>query len=103
MRWLVLLLSIMHTQACWFISKENTLEKITKILEPRTSVDRPYIEDMCKKMPAPFAWAVRQIGIEPALKDCDENKDGVITLEEMKSMDTCLTDCAKLTIIHMVL
>lgn len=103
MRWLILLLCIVHAEACWFMTKERALKKITKILEPRTYVDRPYIEDMCKKMPAPFAWAVRQIGIEPALKDCDENKDGSITLEEMKRMDTCLTDCSKLTIISMVI
>jgi len=103
MRWLLLALCIGGAQACWFVSKERTLEKITHILDTRTSVDRPYIEDLCTKMPAPFAWAVRKIGIEAALKDCDENTDGTITLLEMKSMDTCLTDCAKLAILNMVL
>ena len=103
MRLLVLLLCMVNAQACWFLSKETALEKITKVLDNRSSVDRPYINDLSKKLPAIFGWAVKQIGIESALKDCDENKDGTITLEEMKRMDTCLTDCAKLTIINMVL
>ena len=101
----VLALCTIPTQACWFASKENTLKRSQKFSLPRIEPlwTDPSIEAMCKEMPAPFAWATRQIGIEPAFKDCDENEDGTIPWEEMESMDTCLTDCTKLTILNMVM
>lgn len=91
--------------ACWIGTKEGTLKKIKQHLadDGVTQVDREYLEGMCARMPAPVCWAVHQIGIENAFTDCDANKNGIITQKEMKDTDTCLTNCAKLAVLHMVL
>ena len=61
------------------------------------------LADEIDKMPRVFGWAVNQIGVESAFKDCDANEDGVITLEEMRKTSTCLDSCFKLSIVNFAL
>ena len=86
-------------------TKESTLEKIKRRLarENMPQLDRSYFEGMCARLPAPACWAVNNIGIDAAFEDCDADKDGTITLDEMRDTDTCLSSCTKLTVLNMVL
>tara|TARA_B100000683_G_scaffold181126_2_gene174437 strand:- start:4076 stop:4393 length:318 start_codon:yes stop_codon:yes gene_type:complete len=90
---------------CWIGSKEGTLEKIRARLaeEHLTQVDRAYLDALCARMPAPVCWAVNKIGIDAAFEDCDADKDGTITLDEMRDADTCLVSCTKLAVLNAVL
>lgn len=104
MRWLIVLAMLGVSDACWIGTKEGTLEKILVHVEKgRDSFDKPFIDNLCKTLPAPIAWAARKIGTEAAFKDCDANRDGMITVQEMRDTDTCLTDCTKLALLNMVL
>ena len=103
MRLLVLLCLITVAESCWFVSKENTLNKIIKHLGGRTYIDRTYVREMEKTMPKIVSWAIDQIGVDSAFKDCDADKDGKITIGEMRETGTCLTSCTKLSILNTVL
>ena len=104
MRWLVVCLMIGVSDACWIGTKQNTLKKIlAHVPHDMDSFDKPFIEKLCRTLPAPIAWAARKIGTETAFRDCDANRDGVITVQEMRDTDTCLTDCTKLAILNMVI
>ena len=91
--------------ACWFSTKESTLEKIKGHMakEHITQVDHDYLDGLCARMPAPVCWAVNKIGIDAAFVDCDANKDGIITLAEMQDTETCLASCTKLAVLNAVL
>ena len=101
MRWLLAFLPV--TDACWLYSKETAVDKIRSHIGHRTYVDRAYIQEMEKKLPKAISWAIETIGVEHAFEDCDVNKDGKITLEEMTDADSCLTSCAKLAVLNAVL
>jgi len=103
MRLLVLLCLITVAESCWFVSKENTLNKIIKHLDGRTYIDRAYVREMENTMPKVISWAIEQIGVDSAFKDCDADKDGKITIDEMRETETCLTSCTKLSILNTVL
>lgn len=99
---LLLLLCLHSTGACWLYEKQATVDKIKKNLQvlDRSSVDRQFFKDQMKKMPKIFSWAVSQIGVEAAFKDCDSNRDGSITLKEMRETATCLDSCFKMSIVN---
>lgn len=103
--WILLLL--LPTAAAWcpFYDKPSTIEKIKINLKKlkRSDVDRDFFKEEEKKMPKIFSWAVHQIGVETAFRDCDENNDGTITLNEMAHADTCLDSCFKLGIVNIAL
>lgn len=101
----VLLCMITQVQACWFYSKQQTLEKIRIKLETEhvTQLSKDYLTSLTKSLPAPVSWAIESIGIDTAFKDCDINKDNIITLQEMADSNTCLVSCAKLAIVNSVL
>ena len=103
MRLLVLLCLIIGAKSCWFVSKENTLNKIIKHLDKRTYLDREYVHEMENTMPKLISWAIEQIGVDSAFKDCDADNDGKITIDEMRETETCLTSCTKLSILNTVL
>jgi len=103
MRLLVLLCLITGAKSCWFVSKENTLKKIIKHLGGRTYIDRAYVHEMETTMPKIISWAIEQIGVDSAFEDCDADKDGKITIDEMRATATCLTSCTKLSILNTVL
>lgn len=105
MRGIVLFALLSGVSACWINTKEGTLEKIKGRMteEHITQVDRDYLDGLCARMSAPVCWAVNKIGIDAAFVDCDANKDGIITLTEIRDTDTCLTSCTKLTVLNMVL
>ena len=104
MRWLLLMGMFGVSNACWIGTKEGSLKKILSYVhDGRDSFDKPFIDNLCKTLPAPIAWAANKIGTEAAFRDCDANGDGVITIKEMRETDTCLTDCTKLAILNMVL
>lgn len=105
MKWLLLLL---FTQACaWcpFYDKTSTINKIKKNLDflGVKDVDRNFFVEQSKKMPKIFSWAVNQIGVEQAFRDCDENNDGTITLQEMAHDKHCLDTCFKMGIVNIAL
>lgn len=103
---LLLFLLLQQTNAwCVFYDKPTTIEKIKKNLKvlDRVDVDRNFFETQMEKMPRVFSWAVQQIGVERAFKDCDENNDGTITLKEMAHADTCLDSCFKLGIVNLAI
>ena len=105
---MILLLFLLINQVsawCLFYDKPGTVEKIRKNLAVlgRKDVDRDFFKEQQKKMPKIFSWAVDQIGVETAFKDCDENQDGTITLEEMRHDETCLDSCFKLGIVNIAL
>jgi hypothetical protein len=99
------LLLLPYSQACWLYDKQATVDKIQKNLavQHRKSVDRQYFADQMQKMPRIFSWAVHQIGVEACFSDCDANKDGTITLEEMRETSTCLDSCFKLSVINLAI
>jgi hypothetical protein len=105
MRGIMLLMLLGRADACWIGTKEGTLEKIKGRMaeEHITQVDHAYLDGLCARMPAPVCWAVNKIGIDAAFVDCDANKDGIITQNEMRDTDTCLTSCTKLAALNMVL
>ena len=102
MRWL-LLAFLPVSNACWFYSKESALDKIKLRLGDRTYIDRDYIHMLEKSLPKAVTWAIEKIGVEAAFEDCDANRDGKITLDEMRDTDTCLTSCTKLAVLNTVL
>lgn len=102
MRWL-LMAYIPVSNACWMYSKESAIAKIKDRLDDRTYVDRAYIRVLEKKLPKAVSWAIEAIGVDHAFEDCDANRDGKITLEEMRHTDSCLTSCAKLAVLNAVL
>lgn len=102
MRWLVLAF-VPVANACWLYPKDAALAKIEKRLGDHTYVDRAMINAIEASMPKAVSWAIEKIGVESAFKDCDANKDGKITLEEMKTTDTCLTSCVKMALLNTVL
>lgn len=97
---MLLFLPVVH--GCWLYSKENMVNKIDKLLNGR-DVSRAYIKELERKLPKAVSWAIGEIGIETAFTDCDENKDGIITVNEMRDMDTCMASCVKLGVLNMVL
>ena len=105
MRVLFFLLISQASAWCFFYDKQGTLKKIEQNLAVlgRKDVDRDFFKTQTKKMPRVFSWAVDQIGVERAFKDCDENDDGTITLEEMAHDRTCLDSCFKLGIVNIAL
>ena len=102
LRLLTVLLLFVGCDACWLYDKSATVDKIQKNLAVlgRSDVDRT---DEIDKMPRVFGWAVNQIGVESAFKDCDANKDGLITLEEMRKTSTCLDSCFKLSVVNLAI
>lgn len=96
---------ICYTDACWLYDKDATVDKIQKNLavQHRNSVDRQYFKDQMEKMPRIFSWAVNQIGIESAFHSCDANRDGTITLKEMRETSTCLDSCFKMSVVNLAL
>lgn len=105
MRGVMLMMLLGRADACWIGTKEGTLKKIKGRLaeEHITQLDHAYLDGLCARMPAPVCWAVNKIGIDAAFVDCDANKDGIITISEMRDTDTCLTSCTKLAVLNMVL
>lgn len=103
MRLLLLMAVLTSVDACWFYSKENTLVKIKKLLGSRTFIDRAAVREMEKDMPKIISWAIEQIGVEDAFRDCDANQDGKITVIEMEDTATCMTSCTKLAVLNTVL
>lgn len=103
--WLLLLMLPTVSAWCPFYDKESTVEKIRVNLKVlgREDVDRDFFKEEAKKMPKIFSWAVNQIGVETAFKDCDENNDGTITMHEMAHASTCLDSCFKLGIVNLAL
>jgi hypothetical protein len=101
----MLLMLLGRADACWIGTKEGTLEKIKGRMakEHITQVDHDYLDGLCARMSAPVCWAVDKIGIDAAFVDCDANKDGILTIAEMRDTDTCLTSCTKLAVLNMVL
>ena len=102
MRWL-LLAFLPVSNACWLYSKDTVIAKIENLLGDKTSVDREYIHVLEKTLPKAVSWSIDKIGVDTAFEDCDANKDGKITLEEMKHTDTCLTSCVKLAVLNAAL
>lgn len=102
---LFLLLLVPCTKACWLYDKQATVDKIKKNLAVlgRSDVDRDFFSDQMLKMPRIFSWAVSQIGIEAAFTDCDANKDGTITLKEMRETSTCLDSCFKMSVVNLAI
>ena len=105
MRFLLFLTFIASVQGCWFYSKPHAVDKIKEELEKydRHSVDRDLIRDIMSELPKIVSWAVEKIGVENAFKDCDANRDGTITVDEMYTTATCLDSCAKLAIVNTAL
>ena len=101
MRWTILLF-LPVVNGCWLYSKENIVNKIDKLLDGR-DVNRKFVRDLEKMLPKAVSWAVDTIGVETAFADCDANKDGTITVKEMRDTDTCLSSCTKLAVLNMVL
>lgn len=102
MRWLIMAF-LPVSNACWLYSKDSAIAKIEHLLGDRVSVDREYIDTLEKTLPKAVSWAIDKIGVEAAFEDCDADKDGKITVQEMKDSDTCLTSCAKLAVLNLVL
>ena len=102
MRWLIMAF-LPVSQACWLYSKEAAVAKIENLLGDRVSVDREYINMLEKTLPKAVSWAIEKIGVDAAFEDCDANKDGKITVQEMKDTDTCLVSCVKLGVLNVVL
>lgn len=106
MKYIFIFLSVIYqVQACWFYSKQTTIEKIrAKMNEIHLSqLSKTSLTKLAKTLPAPISWAVNVIGIENAYKDCDINRDNIITLEEMSESYTCLDSCTKLAVVNSVL
>ena len=105
MKWLFFILISQASAWCLFYDKPGTIEKIRKNLAflGRKSVDREFFKEQTEKMPRIFSWAVNQIGVERAFKDCDENNDGTITLDEMTHDETCLDTCFKMGIVNIAI
>lgn len=106
MKYFLILFSVINqARACWFYSKQRTLDKIKDALE-RAHIEKltkSSISAATKTLPAPVTWAIESIGVDAAFRDCDENQDGILTLQEMADSQTCLTSCAKLAIVNSVL
>jgi hypothetical protein len=105
MKWLLFLLISQASAWCPFYDKAGTIQKIKLNLAVlgRKDVDREFFKEQTKKMPRIFSWAVAQIGVEQAFKDCDENNDGTITLKEMARDETCLDSCFKMGIVNIAI
>jgi hypothetical protein len=105
MRQLILFLLLPLTNACWLYSKENTLNKIELLLQEHNikQVSRENIASCTNSLPAPIKWAINTVGVDTIFEDCDANKDSIITIEEMKDSQTCLTSCIKLGIVNSIL
>ena len=105
LRLLTVISLLVGCDACWLYDKGYTVDKIQKNLAVlgRSDVNRKFFADEIDKMPRIFGWAVNQIGVEPAFKDYDANKDGLITLNEMRQTSTCLDSCFKLSIVNLAL
>ena len=102
---LLFLLCLHSCDACWLYEKQATVDKIQKNLKvlDRSSVDRQFFRDQMKKMPKIFSWAVSQIGVESAFRDCDADRDGSISLLEMRKTATCLDTCFKLGVVNLAI
>lgn len=106
MKYIVMLFCIINqVHACWFYSKQHTVDKIRKMLETAhvQALTKDYVTSLTKTLPAPVSWAINTIGVETAYKDCDMNMDGILTVQEMSDSVTCLASCSKLAIVNSVL
>lgn len=101
MKW-TLLMFLPLVNGCWMYSKENMVEKIENLLDGR-DVNRNFIRELEKKLPKAVSWAINKIGVDKAFIDCDANKDGSITVKEIRDTDTCMKSCTKLAVLNMVL
>ena len=101
----ILFCIINQAQACWFYSKQRTVEKIKKMLETAhvQALTKDYVTSLTKTLPAPVSWAINTIGVDTAYKDCDMNMDGILTVQEISDSVTCLASCSKLAIVNSVL
>ena len=105
MKLLVFFLLFHYVQGCWLYSKKHAVDKIKEALEQqgRDSIDRTLVKDITSTLPKVVSWAIEQIGVENAFRDCDANRDKTITVDEMYTTTTCLDSCAKLAIVNMAL
>ena len=103
MRLLLTFCLLTFAESCWFVSKENTLQKIKTRLGERVFIDRAYIHELDSTMPKLISWAIEQIGVDSAFDHCDVDKNGKITIDEMREAETCLTSCTKLSVLNTVL
>ena len=78
------------------------VNKIEKLLDGK-DVNRGYVLELEKKLPRAVSWAIDKIGLDSAFIDCDANKDGTITVREMRDTGTCLSSCSKMAVLNMVL
>ena len=105
MRLLTLLLIMPLAHACWFYSKEKTLQKIKNVMHEHDikEISKDNIQSSLTQLPAPIKWAVNTVGVHTIFDDCDMNGDNIITTQEMKDSNTCLTSCVKLGLVNGIL
>lgn len=103
MKRLLVFMLITSVKGCWLYSKKPAVDKIKTELEKagRHSVDRAFIRDITSSLPKVVSWAIEQIGVDNAFKDCDANRDGSITVDEMYTTPTCMDSCTKIAIVNM--
>ena len=99
---IILMCAVTLTNACWFYSKEKSVQKIKHLLEKEhiSEISKSYIKDVTSSLPAPVQWAINSIGVHTIFEDCDANGDDTLTVFEIEHTDTCLSSCTKMGILN---
>jgi len=99
MRIIIFLSILLSVQSCWFSSKKGAVKKIEQFMirkgkNPEKGLNKNDLKNIINDLPKSILWAVKKIGgIENILSHCDENKNDIITISEVRNMDTCISDC----------
>jgi len=93
MRLLLLFLTLTAAQACWFYSKQDTVDKIANIIDQ--PLTRTYVEKKIHQLSPAIQWTIEKLNVD-IFEDCDANNDDTITMKELRETSTCLDSCLKL-------
>lgn len=102
----LLFVLLMHTltltNACWFYSRESSVQKIKDLLEKNhiSEISKTDIRGITSSLPAPIQWAINTVGVNAIFEDCDANGDNTLTVYEIEHTETCLASCVKMGILN---
>ena len=98
---LILLLSTLSCDACWFQGRAKSVNKIldwTKKggMNIDRGISKAQLQSAISTLPSAIAWAIHKAGgVNDIMKRCDLDGDGIIFAEELIQESDCMNACWK--------
>jgi hypothetical protein len=98
---LVIFAFVGAAHGCWFSSKEKAVQKmeeyVAKIdLDIHAGIDKADLRHGIASMPKTTAWMLRTFtNVDDIFNRCDTNKDGRLTMAEIRAAPNCVASCVK--------